>query len=94
MQSWFKKCFKVFLVLIVVWFLSIITLLKYPLPGFGDSLPSTLKMETTVMDSKDKFKATLHKITDKNFDEKMINKSESKFRGKFLIEITFIHFFL
>lgn len=84
MQFWIKKSLKIFVVLIVVWFVSLITLLKYPLSGFGDSLPSTSQTETTVMDSKDKFEETLRKIDDSNKGVKKNNKSLSVFHGKFL----------
>lgn len=87
MQFWFKKSFKVFVVLIVVWFVSIITLFKYPLPGFGDPLPSTSQMDTTVMHNKDKFEETLRRIDDSNKGDIKKNKSRSRFRGKFMCNV-------
>lgn len=66
-----------------MWFVTIVTLLKYPIQGFGDYLPSTSQTET-VMDSKDKFDETLRKIDDSSKYDKTANKSHSAFRGKFL----------
>lgn len=68
----------------VVWFVSIITLLKYPLPGFGDTLPSISQPRTTVIDSKAKFEETLRRIDDSNKGDTKTNLSRSVFRGKFL----------
>lgn len=81
------------MVLIAVWFVSIITLFKYPLPGFGDSLPSTSQTETTIVDSKDKFEETLRRIDNSNKGDKKTNKSHSGFRGKFLCNDTYFVFF-
>lgn len=75
--------------LIVVWFVSIITLLKYPLPEFSDSVSSTLQMETTVMDGKVKFEETLRKM---NKDDKNTNKSHSAFGSKFLCKVAYFMF--
>lgn len=92
MQFWFKKSFKIFVVLIVVWFVSIITLLKYPLPGFSNSVPSTLPMETTVMDGEVKFEETLRKMDNSNKDDKNTNKSPSAFGGKFVCKVAYFMF--
>lgn len=90
MQFWFKKSFKMFLVLIVVWFVSILTLLKYPLPGFGESLTPASHTETTEMDGKTKFEETLRRIDGSNKGDRKINKSRSAFRGKFLCKDAFL----
>lgn len=94
MQFWFKKSFKIFLVLIAVWFVSIFTLLKYPLSGFGDSILSTTKTETTVRNGKTKSAKTLRRIDDSiKGDDKKMNKSRSAFRGKFLCKVAYFMFY-